>query len=214
MAAVAVQYYRLLMCYICVMPDLVPSALTDNEWEQTLLHADYASEIEPDDPMYVEISALSTRIGHLLTKIPTKQRRVVTYLHAGTFTGKEIADRCGVSATTIAKARQNPLVRRVLALTERVNRLHRGPSEAQRRALLWRIAKREEIDRPAIAIKALDTLNRQEGLYRADSDRVEGVVVNIKNFHVNPTPPADATSRPPPATLEGEFTPVVVSTRD
>lgn len=165
--------------------EIIPSEFTDDEFEQLLLTADNQATIEPDDKMAVQVSQIGTELANLRVKLPQAQRRCPPYLYSG-LNNVKVAELAGCSPGTVAKARKNPDVRRILALLERLNRLHTGPQEAQRMAMLWRIAKREEEKQPRVAINALDVINKQAGIYQRDDGTSDGpVVVKINRFVVN-----------------------------
>ena len=93
-----------------------------------------------------------------------------------------------------------------------------------RAALLWRIALREEIDNPRTSISAIDTLNKQEGVYVAnEAPPNQGVIVNINQFVVGSAPTApppgvlparEAPLHPVADVLEAEFTTLKIEVPD
>jgi DNA-binding CsgD family transcriptional regulator len=180
-------------------------SLTDDELERDLLTADHADVVEPDDQCTLEMSRIAHELQSRRLKIPARQRRCIPYLMSG-MTDVDIARQLGIAASTVARARRQHHVRRYMALLLRRERIMTGPTEAQRMALLWRIAKREEYDRPAIAIRAIDVLNRQTGSYIHEEQAATGVVVNINQFRMDGSaPPATVPARRV-ETVEGDYT--------
>lgn len=193
--------------------------ITDREFDQYLVEAGEADTIEPDDKMYAELEHLSTYIANHAQTLTPKQRAVLPYLSSG-LNNREIAEKAGVGPQTVSKARQEPVVRRILALQERRNRLYSGPTSAQRAQMLWRIAKANEEKHPSTSIRAVDTLNKQMGDYRPADEAVgDKIVIQIKQFNVN-SPGGDekevnaAHDARRPVTVPGEFTPVQVEVPD
>jgi hypothetical protein len=158
------------------------AVLTDDEYELDALTPDRASIIEPDDPMYVEIAQLCHQIAHYKDKLPYKQRSILSPA-LNNVTPAEIIKNYGVSAGTLHALRKNPNFRTISALQERIDRLNRGPDLSQRMAMLWRIAKREETAKPTTSLKAIDIMNKQDGIYMSADKTGDTISVTVQTFN-------------------------------
>ena len=178
--------------------------LTDDEYELDVLTPDRAAFVEPDDPMYVEIAQLSHQLSHYKQKLPHAQRKALNYAlqpHPST----KVAELAGVAYATAIALRKNPHFHMIANLQERIDRLNRGPDLTQRMAMMWRIAKREEMGKPSIALKALDLMNKQQGLYQNDDDNTDkapNITVMTFNFGMDGKPLEDLRDVTPVATVE------------
>ena len=176
--------------------------LTDDEYERDVLTPDRASMIEPDDPMYVEIAQLCHQIAHYKNKLPYKQRSILTPV-LNNLTSAEIVKTHNVAAITVQSLRKNPHFQTISALQERIDRLNKGPDISQRMAMLWRIAKREETTKPTTSIKAIDIMNKQDGLYMAAEKTGNTISVTVQtfNFGLQGKPLEDLTDITPSAVV-------------
>jgi len=191
--------------------------LTEDEFErEVLLSTDYA-ERDPDDPMFHELANLATHIQNLTNTVPYGQRKLIPFLRQdGTNVSK--AEKANVSTATVAAAMNNPTVKRIMNLLNRIHHMRMGPTEEQRLYMLWTIAKREQIKKPNVTLKAIDIINRQRGVYADPTGKngAGGFVVNIQNFSVtanNPTTHEKIRDITPPPS-HSKFVPVTIEIDD
>jgi hypothetical protein len=176
--------------------DIVPAAntdLTDDPIALAILSDESLALLEPDDPYHQEAMRLTSQIAAFRRRIPAKRLNIVDEVLRGT-PKTEIISAQRTSYATINNTLESRDVQDYVYAKLRLTHLRKGPAIEARAAMLWRIALREEIDRPAISIKAVDTLNKQEGLYRPEEQQADaGLVVNINQFVVNNQGTANAT---------------------
>lgn len=167
--------------------DLLPANLTDfadDEWDALVLAPEPDTYPDPDDPYYDDIAQTSHQIAVLRTEIPAKQLKVLPYIVQGVGPTEACA-ATGVSQQTYYKCKHNPIAQRIRTLSQRLNNLRNGPDQANRAAMLWRIAKRNEHEKPTVSLKAIDLLNKQDGVYQPDvSPASQGITVEHAVFHV------------------------------
>ena len=159
--------------------------LTECDYELDVLKADALADIEEDDPHFMEVSRIMHELAHISTRLGDKRRHVAGHVVAG-HDRKTIAQKCNCSPATVGAALRDERVKRQISLLMRLNYIRSGPAQDARQAMLWRIARREEEMHPNISIKAIDVMNRADGIYqRAEDKDGGGVVVKINNFTLN-----------------------------
>jgi hypothetical protein len=89
--------------------------------------------------------------------------RVAKHHHSG-MSKKDIAKRISKSQAWISKTLTTPGVVKLKALLCYYQESLDGPKEAQRVAMLWRIACTNEEDKPSVAIAAIAEMNRMSNL--------------------------------------------------
>lgn len=159
---------------------------TSDPFEQEILLSDHLAIVEPDDPLYREVEALADQLTILRSKMTPLMQKIAPLLQQG-MSPTKIIDRLGTTYNSISKAKNDRHVLEAVAIHERMHRLNVGPQERQRAAMLWRIALRNEESKPNITISAIDTLNKQAGIYRPDQLGVgDGEVnVTINQFNID-----------------------------
>lgn len=197
--------------------------LTDDPDERSALLMEHAEAIDPDDPYFQQQAHRLNELANLRRTLPAKRQAIASELmRVHPLSATDIAEKLKVSLPTIAAAKADPRVRRMLVLNETLNHHRRGPSLESRAALLWRIALRNEESKPRIAIAAVDTLNKQTGVYKPDDQAGnQPTQINVVNFNfaAEPKPlgdiaiPAAQKARDADA-IDGEFTPVTVEVPD
>lgn len=190
---------------------LVPiHELTDDDFERELLLEPAHDYILDDDPHAREVARLCTEIANIRLKMG-RTGNVASLFLVG-YSRQKIAEELGLAYQTVCNVLKSDRGKRMLHLIERLRYIEDGPKEAQRAAMLWRIARREEILNPRVAISAIDILNKQKGAYVQEDQKETGLVVNINQFSVGspPTHELPAVAREKPVTVEGEFTPITV----
>lgn len=190
---------------------LVPiHELTDDDFERELLLEPAHDYILDDDPHAREVARLCTEIANIRLKMG-RTGNVASLFLVG-YSRQKIAEELGLAYQTVCNVLKSDRGKRMLHLIERLRYIEDGPKEAQRAAMLWRIARREEILNPRVAISAIDILNKQKGAYVQEDQKETGLVVNINQFSVSspPTHELPAVAREKPVTVEGEFTPITV----
>lgn len=171
---------------------------TEDDLERQELRASYIDPSSYSDEFSREVERLSTQLATLSRSLPQKQRRAAELYFRGK-SRKEIADETGANYQTVCNALHNPKSLQVLQLLTQLNELKGGPSLEARRAMLWRIATRAEHKAPGIAMKAIDTLEKQAGTYRPLQDEhidtglvVETAIFNVQNNVYTLAPTRDA----------------------
>jgi hypothetical protein len=158
-------------------------SLTTDPFELELLEEDMLDVVEPGDPYYREITQIGMKISALRARMPPKHVKIMNALMAAQ-PKIEIIKELKTSYVTIKKVMLSKNVQEMLACQYRSARLRKGPSMAARAALLWRIATDNEHINPRVSIAAVDTLNRQEGVYQKDEDKAKDTIVNILQFSI------------------------------
>lgn len=195
----------------------VPSTeLTTDPFELEILDDEQLALIEPDDPYHQEAIRLTSQLAAIKRRTSIKRLNIVDALLRGV-PKTQIIEEQKTSWGTIAKTMEDPDIKDFVFAKLRLIHLRKGPAMNARAAMLWRIALREEHENPNVSIKAIDTLNKQEGVYITNDEKTEGgLVIKINNFVIgsDPTPPQLATAQPErlatDGAIEGEFTPVEV----
>lgn len=87
------------------------------------------------------------------------QVAAVKLRHQG-YNNQAIAEKLGKKPASISSLLSNDRCKELLALLRYLSLALDGPADAQRRAMLWRIAEASEEDDPRCAISAIAELNR------------------------------------------------------
>jgi hypothetical protein len=160
--------------------------LTDDDYELQALVEPHQDYVTPDDPYYQEIQSLATEIGYYAKRIGKAHRAPALYLQGKT--RQDIAEQINCAYQTVCNTLNSKDGRRMLALLQRAAIMEQGPSIAARQSMLWRIAVRNERDKPSISISAVDTLNKQQGLYIKDDNSNQVPTIVVQNFQLPATP--------------------------
>lgn len=186
---------------------------TEDDFERQELRASYIEPTSLTDQYGVEVEQIATQLAFLSRGIPQKHRKAIEMYHRGK-TKAEITRETGICYQTIQTALNSAKGLRLQSLMTQLSELKGGPSLEARRAMMWRIAMRAEQIAPNVALKALDTLEKQAGTYRPEVVQAEdtGLVVHTANFIVDNSTHnitlADNPSNEP--VYEGEFVHVEV----
>ena len=121
---------------------------------------DYLDEFHPDNDQYIKgVEHVQRQLVHATRSLRPKQVEILKTIFAGAnFT--QTAKKHGTTAVTVSRLVKSPNGERLLSLLQYHLKLLEGPQEAQRRAMLWRIAQREEINNPKTSIVAMGELNK------------------------------------------------------
>lgn len=95
---------------------------------------------------------------------------------------EKIAESVDLTPATVSRVVNSPKGKKLRALLSHLSLMMEGPREAHRRNFLWRIAQRNEITDPRVAISALAELNRmthQERLLEEGNNGGNGNVVQV-----------------------------------
>ena len=189
---------------------------TEDDIERQQLRANIYEPTSQADPHHRELEELQHQLSIYARSMPQTHRKIVQMFFRGS-SKTDIITELHTSYPTIKKALESPKGLRLMSLMGQVSELRAGPAHEARRAMLWRIAKRAEVPKPSIALKALDILNRQAGDYATEEERDGGIKITVKQFVMNmiehnPDLPKDVAGHTTPQTLEGEFTPIKVTT--
>ena len=190
----------------------------DDDLERQQLRASIYEPTSQADPHHRELEGLQHQLSIYARSMSPLHRNIVQMFFRG-HPKPEIIEQLGTSYPTINKALNSPKGLRLLSLMGQVSELRAGPAFEARRAMLWRIAKRAEIPKPSVALKALDILNRQAGDYANEEASDGGIKITVKQFVMNmiannPDLPRDIADHRSPTTIDGEFTKVKVPISD
>jgi hypothetical protein len=183
---------------------------TDDPVEQEILGSQRIEPLDPDCLYDVRTNILLKNVNAIQTKLKFKHQQWLRELLSGS-TPATVAKNHDVTPQSVYNVLRKPKAQEFLHLIAQLKALEGGPTDAQRLDMLWRIAKREELDNPKTAIQALDVINRQKGVYRPDDTKSEGPLkITVNQFVMD----ANKTARISNKTnvIEGEFTPVTVET--
>lgn len=75
---------------------------------------------------------------------------------------KDIAEAVGLTPETVRNIQKREKGQRLRALLIHLDQALDGPSEAQRKNMLWRIAVKNEEEDPRVAISSVDSLNKMD----------------------------------------------------
>lgn len=134
---------------------------------------------DPDDPYYKALEHAHDVLFNLRKALPHK-RAVAIQAHFEGCNGTEIARRAGYAkpppVATWLKDKFSPLTKFYQQL-HRIHAIRSGPTVEQRKHMLWQIAKDNAKEAPTQSIKAIDVLNRMEGIYQLQEDVHTGATV-------------------------------------
>tara|TARA_R110002020_G_scaffold170207_2_gene359578 strand:- start:10959 stop:11489 length:531 start_codon:yes stop_codon:yes gene_type:complete len=149
----------------------------------------------PPEPFADRLATLITRASNLSYRIPPRQRLAIKLFATGS-TPQQIHSEHEISPATTNRAIDSAKGRQLLSIYNQIEELKGGPTLAQRRDLLWRIATTAELNAPNTAIRAADVLNRQAGDYQNAEDKDPNITIKINTFPTQTTPnsqPKDVT---------------------
>ena len=131
------------------------------------------------DPYLNQVEDVKRYVVAIASKMKPYQVQAIK-LHNQGKTKVEIAKTLGKHYHTIVRATSTKeaasLRRGLLILTA----LEEGASSAQRKNALWRIAHRNEKDRPSIAISAIAELNKMDNVDQQNAATLSGNTINIQ----------------------------------
>lgn len=188
--------------------------LTNDPFANDVLTSENLAIVGDNDPHYAHVTRLSRQIATAKLGLPNKYAEIGEMLLDGAKRAS-ICHELKTTYATIGKVAAHQDTNYYLALVAQLRQVRQGPSLEQRAAMLWRIATKFEEDEPRTAIIAVDTLNKQSGVYKKEEEKGGGgMTVNIQNFVMNS--PGDAEKEvgdmtDQPVVVDGEFTPVEVS---
>lgn len=143
------------------------------------------------DPYLKDIEQLKQEIVNQSACLRPKHVQIVKLAHKNKKT-KEIAETVSVGMETVRRVLRQTEARCLLALLRHLTLALEGPITAQRRHMLWRIAQRNEIEDPRVAISALAELNKVEHqdrqLERGLSGNVNGQLEIVIHNHLGRGP--------------------------
>ena len=155
--------------------------------------------LDPDHPENDEYIKSTKNIQRLVIAQSAQMRpktvQMVRLSHTG-MSQQEIAQRLNVSPQTVSKHLRKEHGQRLRALLSYYDAAIEGPHKAQRKAMLWRIARSNENEDPRVAIQALAELGKADEAAAA-LPSIGGTTQIIIN-----------TAQLPRGALDGEFTEV------
>lgn len=117
------------------------------------------SDNPANDQYLRQIEAIKRLIVAQSAIMRPTQIEIVKKRHLGKRT-KDIAAEVELSPVSVSRSMRDPKAQRLLALLSHLGLMMEGPREAQRRNLLWRIATKNELIDPRVAISAVSELNK------------------------------------------------------
>jgi hypothetical protein len=121
---------------------------------------DFLDRNHPENDQYMlAVEHVQRQIMHASSQLRSKQVKILKAIFSG-MNYTQAANANNTTAITVSRLVHSPLGSRLLNLLQYHLKLIEGPNEAQRRALLWRIAIKAELDDPKTAIKATEALNK------------------------------------------------------
>lgn len=187
---------------------VVKTLTADDEID--VLRCNAIAPLTDDDPHARDIHRLTTKISNLRTRMTAKRAKIVKHLADGESLSSA-ARMAGSFPPTAKAAITSPEGKQLFQLYAQLAASSIAPSLAARAALLWRIAIREEHKNPRISIAAVDTLNKQTGVYIPQEFLPQTPNIVIQNFRVDATTTQfTPIGTPEPITIEGEWKPVTI----
>ena len=120
------------------------------------------NEDHPDNDQYLKNTRLiQQQIVAQSARMRPKEIESVKMAHQG-LNYVEIGQRLNISPQTASKYLKKEHGQRLKALLAHYDAAIEGPHRAQRKAMLWRIARRAETEDPRVAISAVAELNKVE----------------------------------------------------
>ena len=153
-----------------IVPYMEPLLDTDMLPPELLLDTTH-----PSNDQYVKDSQSIRRlITSISAKLPAKTIQICKLVHQGT-PNQEIARRLSLTPTTISKHKNAPDSKKLLAAMSYYASHTAGPHLGLRINMLWRIAQKNEIPNPRVAISALSEINKVEIAFKQmTSDTTNG----------------------------------------
>jgi hypothetical protein len=167
------------------------------QYETSLLPPELMlNEDHPDSDPYIQSTRrIQQMIVAQSASMPYKAVQMAKLAHTG-LNKTEIGHRLNVSGSTVSKHLKKDDSKRLLALMSYYDAAIEGPHLMARKNMLWRIARKNEIEDPRVAISALSELGKYDA---AQNDLHVGggttqIIINTQQL--------------PRGTLDGEFTEV------
>ena len=148
--------------------------------------------LDPDhpnnDPYIQNVKCLERLITAQVKQFTPRQLQIVRMFNAGQ-KPKDIALQLKCSRQMVYAHTTSDKGKRLISLMRRHLAAVEGPNTAQRRAMVWRIAKDNEQDNPKTSIQAINTLNDMEKyLYEQQNPEQEQAPVQIIINNLPQTP--------------------------
>ena len=156
------------------------------QYDDNSLPADLLADTNhpANDAFMLSVNNIQRRIVAHCQTMPRSHPEVIRLVHQG-LNNEEIRNRTGRS--NVSTLMKKPASKRLLALLQHYQAALDGPNTAQRKAMLWRIAQREEETEPKTAISAISELNRTDtALQPLEQGRSGGQTVITINQQILP----------------------------
>ena len=131
------------------------------QYDDSSLPADLLADTDhpANDAFMRSVNNIQRRIVAHCQTMPKSHPEVIRLVHQGV-TNEEIKNRTGRGSVPLLM--KKPASKRLLALLQHYQAALDGPNVSQRKAMLWRIAQKEEENSPKTAISAISELNRTD----------------------------------------------------
>jgi hypothetical protein len=143
---------------------------------------DFLDRTHPENDDYMRgIEHVQRQIMQQTALLRPKQVSVLKSVFSG-LNYKATAQLHHTTGQTVSRLARSPNGQRLLNLLQYHLKMIEGPNEAQRRAMLWRIAITNEKIKPNTAITAIDSLNKvqfQKAQLDAPATQPQQVTINI-----------------------------------
>lgn len=138
---------------------------------------DDLDEFHPAKDQYnIEMSRLMTKLDRAVRNLKFPERECVKFLSAGLTMEETIKRGKGKITSQMVKSKK---IKRIVDLMASIYMLKRGVSGSQRVHMLWRIATRNEITRPDIAIASISAMGKIIGDTGKNSNSGKDKVIKI-----------------------------------
>jgi hypothetical protein len=164
-----------------------------------------------DNPFHNDLNDLVNALARIKTHI-TYRRQIAVEAYFQGNSLKAIAEKAQYSKLPPIKEwfkKPNSPELEMYRLLQRIHNLRAGPTIEARKHLLWKIAVKTHEDAPQHAIRAVDTLNRMEGIYQHEEQApaaITNTTVNLNGIDWGELNKVleGARAQTEPKTIEGE----------
>ena len=171
-------------------------------------HTGEPDELSPlNDKFHQDKRWIEKSLKAAAARLSPIQRETARLYQMGQKTVK-IAETLQIAPQTVRKHLKLDKTQEYMLIAQQYHSLLSGFTYKHKEAMLQRIAMREEIGRPSIAIAAIQTSNNMQEAIAAREDRLKGVGTGTTTIIINPeTMPQTALDKLP-TTVDGDFTEV------
>ncbi len=155
--------------------------------EEVLEPEDMLAEGHPANDQYLQNQKLmQQQIVDQSNRMTPVHVMIVKHHHTG-LNNKAIAHKLGITPTTVSRVIKSPKGQRLKTLLAFYQHGIEGPTVAQRKNMLWRMAVKNEDDRPTVSKECIAELNRMDTIAydrehaKQGSDGKIEIIINENN---------------------------------